>query len=189
MRVRNQGQRCRGFTLAEIMVTATLIVVLMMLLCNAWSGFGPPALSAVARARLAQEANLAAEALSRDIGSLAAPSGTQTDSRYQNVQANGTSLSMTLDQGNGVQQNVTYAIDNADPGKLFRIDSSGKRVVATLVSDFQSKSTTMPLMQDGSSVSGVRIDLTLSHRVLEKVSDGSILGDHTRSYTLFIPDP
>lgn len=182
-------RRRRGFTIVEMTLAGFLMAVVGLLLAQAWAGFGRPAISALARARLAQEANIAAESLSRDVGLLAGPDGLQADSRYQNVQPAGSTLYLTLDEGHGDVRTISYSIDANDPGKLFRTDSGGKRVVATLVADFQSRSVTLPIMQGGANVSGVQIELTLRHRAHDRDSNGSFRGDHTRLYTLFIPDP
>lgn len=189
MKVQPAPRRRRGFTIIEMTFAGFLMVVVGLLLAQVWTAFGRPAISALARARLAQEANLAAESLARDVGLLAAPPGPQTDSRYQNLQPAGSTLYLTLDEGDGVARTISYSIDENDPGKLFRSDSAGKRVVATLVADFQSRAVTLPVMQGGASVSGVQIELTLRHRTHDRDRDGSFRRDHTRRYTLFIPDP
>jgi hypothetical protein len=61
--------------------------------------------------------------------------------------------------------------------------------VAKYVSDFQCSAATLPLMDGGGDVSGVKIELTLSHRTFDRDRGGGFRGDHTRRYTLFIPDP
>jgi prepilin-type N-terminal cleavage/methylation domain-containing protein len=64
--------RPRAFTLTEVMVVSVLMSFLVVLLASAWAGFGRPMAEVVARCRLAQEANLAAESLATDLaGSLA----------------------------------------------------------------------------------------------------------------------
>lgn len=181
--------RRRGFTTIEMMFAAILMGVVGMLLAQSWTAFGRPAISALARAKLAQEANLAAESLARDVGILAAPAGVQADSRYQNAQATGSTLVLTVDEGDGTVRTITYSIDGDDPGKLFRTDSDGRRVVAKLVTGFACQTATLPLMDGGGDVSGVKVELTLSHRTYDRNRDGSFRGDHTRRYTLFIPDP
>lgn len=62
----------RGFTLTEIMIVSVLMSFLVVLLSSAWAGFGRPTAEVIARCRLAQEANLAAESLAIDLaGNLA----------------------------------------------------------------------------------------------------------------------
>ncbi len=189
MKSARSQRRRRGFTIIEMTLAGFLMVVVGVLLSNAWVAFGRPAVSAVARARLAQEANLAAEAISRDIGRLAIPAGPQSDSRYQNVQPAGSTLTLSIDEGNGTIRTISYAIDANDPGKLFRTDSGPKRVVANLVTDFQSRHVELEIGPNATSVPGVQIELTLSHRTHDRDRDGAFRGDHTRRYHLFIPDP
>jgi prepilin-type N-terminal cleavage/methylation domain-containing protein len=72
-------RRCNtGFTLVEMLVVSGLSALLVLLLANAWMGFGRPLADAIARARLTQEANLAAAALARDLsGSLVGSVGSK----------------------------------------------------------------------------------------------------------------
>jgi prepilin-type N-terminal cleavage/methylation domain-containing protein len=155
----------RGFTVIEMMLTAFLMALLAMVLGNAWAAFGRPAISSVARCRVAQEANLAAEALARDIGLLAqdiigppAP----TDSRYVKAaspQSDGSTLSLLIDDGtlfhsDGTRaaRSIVYSFDKSDnKTHLVRTETnpidltSTVRVVATLVSDFHVKHGIIPV--------------------------------------------
>ena len=72
-----------GFTLTEVMIVSVLMSFLVVLLSSAWAGFGRPTAEVVARCRLAQEANLAAESLLTDLaGNLAdQPAGTRRAGR------------------------------------------------------------------------------------------------------------
>jgi prepilin-type N-terminal cleavage/methylation domain-containing protein len=183
--------RRRGFTLTEMLMTAFLMGLMGVLLGNAWAAFGRPAVANVARCRVAQEANLAAEALARDIGLLAVPLAQQPDSRYQNVQADssiGTTLTLSIDDGTpGSPRTISYAADPDDSTRLVRTDLSAPagsgRVVATLLAGFE---TQRDILAD---VSGVRIDLTFSHRTFDRDPDGTLRTDYTRRFTLFVPDP
>jgi prepilin-type N-terminal cleavage/methylation domain-containing protein len=66
----------RGFTLVEIMVVSGLLVVLAVLVSNAWAGLGRPLVNVATQCRLANEANAAAACLARDLcGSLADTQG------------------------------------------------------------------------------------------------------------------
>jgi type II secretory pathway pseudopilin PulG len=68
--------RRAGFTVMELVIVSGLLALLAVLLSEAWVGFGRPAVDAAATGRLAQEANLAAEALARDFGGgLPGPAG------------------------------------------------------------------------------------------------------------------
>ena len=128
----------RGFTLIEMTLVGFLLVLLSFLMSRAWVAFGRPAISAVARARLIQEANLAAESLAHDVGRTRPTQRPGSDSRYQNVQDSGSTLYLAIDDGTGSVRTISYSIDAANPGKLFRADSGTKRVVASLVADFQT---------------------------------------------------
>lgn len=182
------GRVPRGFTLIEMTLVGFLLVLLSFLMSRAWTAFGRPAISAVARARLIQEANLAAESLAHDIGQLAQVDPSGSDPRYQNVQDSGSTLYLAIDDGTGSVRTISYSIDAADRGKLFRVDSGTKRVVANLVADFQTLRVRMPVGPSATAVDGVRIELTLRHRVYDRDPDGTYRNDLTRLYTLFVPD-
>ena len=68
--------RCRGFTIAEMVVAIFLTALLAVLMAAAAATFARPAAEVDGRTRLALEASLAAEALARDLsGYLADNSG------------------------------------------------------------------------------------------------------------------
>jgi type II secretory pathway pseudopilin PulG len=187
MRIRS-GPVPRGFTLIEMTLVGFLLVLLSLLMSRAWAAFGRPAISAVARARLIQEANLAAESLAHDVGQLARVDPPGPDSRYQNVQASGSTLYLAIDDGTGPVRTISYSMDVDNPGKLFRIDGGTRRVVASLVADFRTIQAAMPVGPGATEVDGVRIELTLRHRVYDRDPDGTYRNDLTRLYTLFVPD-
>ena len=58
-RTRYDVRRRRGFTLLETMLVSGLMVFLVLLASQAWSGFGRTTADAAARCRVAQEARLA----------------------------------------------------------------------------------------------------------------------------------
>lgn len=58
----------RGFSLVEVSVASGLMAFLAVLLSQTWTALGRPLAETAARARLAQEADLALAALSRDLG-------------------------------------------------------------------------------------------------------------------------
>src|SRR5947209_8362619 len=62
--------RCHrpGFTLVETTVVSGLMVLLVMLIAQTWSGFGRPVVDSLTRCRVAQEARLATTALAGDLG-------------------------------------------------------------------------------------------------------------------------
>jgi type II secretory pathway pseudopilin PulG len=63
-----RGRSRKGYTLIEAVVTCMLASLLALLLARGWATFARPAAEVEARARLEQEAILAAEALARDLG-------------------------------------------------------------------------------------------------------------------------
>jgi hypothetical protein len=60
--------RRRGFSIIEISVTGVLLVLLSLLIGNAWIGIGRPLVETTFRSRIAQESVLAMTSLSRDFG-------------------------------------------------------------------------------------------------------------------------
>jgi type II secretory pathway component PulJ len=65
-----------GFSLVEVIVANGLMVLLVMILAQTWSGLVRPTIDLGIRTSLFQEANLATDALARDLaGSLANPEG------------------------------------------------------------------------------------------------------------------
>ncbi len=60
--------RCRGFTIAEMVVAIFLTALLAVLMAEAAAVFARPAAEVDGRTRLALEASMAAEALARDLG-------------------------------------------------------------------------------------------------------------------------
>ncbi len=192
-RPHSQGRR-RGFTLVEMTVTIFLMALVGTLLGNAWLAFGRPAIAVVARCRVAQEANLAAEALAYDVGLLARPATSEPDTRYQGAQAGSTVLYLAIDDGTGTTRTISYGPDPSDSTKLVRTDLSApsgtSRVVAGLLAGFDAVHDVLPAGTGGADVPGVRVDLTFAHRTMDRDPvTGLFRGDYTRRYTLFIPDP
>src|SRR5271166_364675 len=64
---RGPTPRCRGFTIAEMVVAIFLTALLAVLMAAAAATFARPAAEVDGRTRLALEASLAAEALARDL--------------------------------------------------------------------------------------------------------------------------
>jgi hypothetical protein len=58
----------RAFSMVEVTISTGLVVMLSMLLSNAWIGLGRPLLQNAARCHIAQEADLALACLSLDLG-------------------------------------------------------------------------------------------------------------------------
>jgi prepilin-type N-terminal cleavage/methylation domain-containing protein len=67
-RTHSQHRRRRGFSLVEVMVSTGLVVMLSVLLSNAWTWLGRPLLQTAARCSIAREADLALDCLARDLG-------------------------------------------------------------------------------------------------------------------------
>ena len=65
--VESRSRRCRGFTIAEMVVASFLTALLAVLMAAAAVTFARPAAEVDGRTRLALEASLAAEALARDL--------------------------------------------------------------------------------------------------------------------------
>src|SRR5271166_1785509 len=82
---RGPTPRCRGFTIAEMVVAIFLTALLAVLMAAAAATFARPAAEVDGRTRLALEASMAAEALARDLsGYLADNSGVPgTLTQYQ----------------------------------------------------------------------------------------------------------
>jgi prepilin-type N-terminal cleavage/methylation domain-containing protein len=195
MRARSTGGRRRGFSLVEMTVTVFLMALVGLLLGHAWAAFGRPAIGVVARCRVAQEANLAAEALAYDVGLLARPAAVEPDTRYQGAQGGTTALYLTIDDGTGATRVISYGPSPSDPTKLMRTDLSASagsgRVVAGLLAGFDAVADTLPgAGPNGADATGVRVDLTFTHRTIDRDPiTGDFRGDYTRKFTLFIPDP
>ena len=85
---RGPTPRCRGFTIAEMVVAIFLTALLAVLLAEAAAVFARPAAEVDGRTRLALEASLAAEALARDLGGYLADNsgvpGTLTQYQFSN---------------------------------------------------------------------------------------------------------
>jgi prepilin-type N-terminal cleavage/methylation domain-containing protein len=80
---RNPRSR-RGFSLIEISVATTLVVMLAMLLSAAWTMLGKPMIQTVALCTIAQEADIALTYLSSDLGGCppTGPAGDKKSSQF-----------------------------------------------------------------------------------------------------------
>ena len=195
-RPRRHGRR-RGFTIVEMVVTGFLMALVGILLGNAWAAFARPAIATVARCRVAQEANLAAEALAFDAGRLARPATTEPDTRYQNAQGGSTLLYLSIDDGTGASRTISYGPDPANPSKLMRTDLSASagsgRVVAGLLAGFDAVHDILPgAGPAGADVTGVRVDLTVHPPgpwTATPASPACSAATTRGRYSLFLPDP
>lgn len=186
MKARTRARR--GFTILEMAITCVLMLVVALVLARAWSAFGRPALLAVARARVAQEANLAAEAIARDVGQLVRPEpGAPGDDPPPSITPAGpSSVALRVDDGSGLVRTVVYETDPDDPGKLFRSVDGDRRVVANLVTGFAAAAAMRRAPGDDRDVPGVELALTLGHRAYDREPDGTIRTELTRRYLLFV---
>jgi len=167
----------RGFTLVEVLLASGIMSLLVLLLSAAWSGLGRPSADAIARARITQEASLAAQSLARDFsGTLAeeAAGGKQLGRIVGRMAIEGSQLRLCFDgdSANGTAEwaapdtVIVYEVvehhlvrTNLKTGTAFTVAANVKR------------------MQLAAQADGVRVDLTFSCR------------DLTRTYTMIAKDP
>jgi prepilin-type N-terminal cleavage/methylation domain-containing protein len=110
-------RRRGGFTLTEMIIASVLASLLMILLSVTWIGFGRPALEVEARARIAQEGILAAQAIACDLGGFLADSPGRTGSFLIGGSSSPYQfLSWDLSQGDVLLLNFQGATGN--PGDL-----------------------------------------------------------------------
>jgi hypothetical protein len=159
------------------MLVSGLMSLLVLLLSGAWSGFGRPSADAIARCRVAQEANLAADALARDLGgSLADQStGTRESGRLVGrLAVDGCELWLCFD-GEPVDGQPDWAtpdtviVYHVQEESLVRCDQHA--VTSHVVADHVSQ------MQVSEQVDGVHVELTFTCR------------DVTRTYSMIAKDP
>jgi prepilin-type N-terminal cleavage/methylation domain-containing protein len=170
-------RRCKGFTLIEVMLVSGLMSLLVLLLSGAWSGFGRPSADAIARCRVVQEANLAAEALARDLGGSLADQSTGTKEAGRLVgrlAVDGSELWLCFDG-----EPVDGLPDWAAPDTVIVYDVQADQLVR---SDQQAATSYVVAghvdqMQVTEQVDGVHVELTLTCR------------DVTKTYTITAKDP
>ena len=110
--------RCRGFTIAEMVVAIFLTALLAVLLAAAAATFARPAAEVDGRTRLALEASLAAEALARDLSGYLADNsgvpGTLTQYQFNNWVPSGQSrwFSIIREPPPYRSVSVTYQLQN-----------------------------------------------------------------------------
>lgn len=172
-----RGRRFSGFTLTEVMLVGGMMSFLALLISGAWRGLGRSSVDAVVRCRVAQEANLAVESLTRDLGGNLAdqvagekPTGREVG----RLVVDGSALWLCFDGGPadgladwGLPDTViTYEVQS---NRLIRANQ--QTGVAVVVAD---KVSQMQLIEQ---IDELRIDLTLEYR------------DLTRTYTMIAKDP
>jgi prepilin-type N-terminal cleavage/methylation domain-containing protein len=126
---RSRGQS--GFTLLELLIAATLSVVLTLITAHFWSYFSRQLTDLNARARVAQELRLAVNSIRRDMGPAVGATAVDTDQ-----------MLLCLDP----DTLVTYALVG---GQLVRQDASAGTVVvvADHVAAFTAQDLTESLRQ------------------------------------------
>lgn len=170
----------RGFSLVEVSIVSGLMAVLAVLLANAWSGLGRPLLDATVHARLAQEADLALAALSRDLGGYLSDTAGRTGGKSTypvvgRLQPGGSQLWLCFDGGSTPNGQADWA----PPDTVI----SYEVVASALVRWDQTAGTSFVVARNVDSFylqdlgSEVQITLTLSFRSV------------SQTYTLIAKDP
>src|SRR5271165_2672056 len=166
---RGPTPRCRGFTIAEMVVAIFLTALLAVLMAAAAATFARPAAEVDGRTRLALEASLAAEALARDLSGYLADNsgvpGTLTQYQFSNwIPASDGSLVLNYQGGPSpapASVSVTYQQQNYG---LVRTLSSPVQsvVVASHVTGFNA-SLCNPDGTPNPAGSNVVIEITLTY--------------------------
>ena len=169
--------RRRGFTLMEAMLVGGLMSLLVLLISGAWRGLGRSSADAVARCRVAQEANLAAESLAHDFcGNLPDQVAGQKElgRLVGRLVVGGTELRLCFD-GNPVNDAADWAVPDTvityhvEQNRLIR--SNQQTGTALVVADNVNQ---MLLTEQAD---GVTVDLTFTYRNM------------TRTFTIVAKDP
>jgi type II secretory pathway component PulJ len=166
-----------GFTLIEVLFASGIMSLLVLLLSAAWSGLGRPSADAVARLRVAEEANLAAQSLARDFsGNLGEQTigGKKLGRIVGRMVVAGPQLRLCFDG-----DPVNGAADWAAPDTVITYEVLGNRLVRANLSTGTAftVATNVDQVQLTAQPDGVRLDLTFSYRNV------------TRTYTIIAQDP
>jgi hypothetical protein len=148
----------------EMVVASMLATLLGVLMAVAWATFGRPALEVEARARIAQEAIMAAESLSRDLGGFVADTegrgGTLSQYRFVDWDLSyGNPLLLNF-QGTGPGDPIVIRYEyDSQKGKLARSNSSTgvQTIIAAHVTGFS-------VTPDPNNANLARIELTITYR-------------------------
>ena len=171
------SRRPSGFTLIEVMFVSGIMSLLVLLLSAAWSGLGRPSADAIARCRIAQETNLAAQSLARDSsGCLAEETtgGKQLGRIVGRMAVGGSQLRLCFDGGS-----ANGTADWADPDTVIVYEVLDHQLVRTNLKTGTAftVAANVDQMQLTAQADGVRVDLTFSYRGV------------TRTYTMIAQDP
>jgi prepilin-type N-terminal cleavage/methylation domain-containing protein len=166
-----------GFTLIEVLFVSGMMSLLALLISAAWSGLGRPSADAIARARVAHEANLAAESLARDFSASLpeeATGGKQLGRMVGRMAVEGSQLRICFDGGpaNG-------AADWAAPDTVIAYEVLDQRLVRSNLKSGTAFTVAacVDRMVLAAEADAMRIELTFSYR------------DVTRTYTMIARDP
>ena len=146
----------------ELLVSSLLATVLMMLIAGAWATFGRPALEVEARARISQEAILATQSLTCDLGGSLADSPGRTGAlrQYSFVDWDLSNNNLLLLNFHGATPGdlivISYQIQE---NKLVRVNSTTGVVmtIANYVTGFS-------VAPDPDNANQARIQLTIAYR-------------------------
>jgi prepilin-type N-terminal cleavage/methylation domain-containing protein len=177
---RTSAPRRRGFTLMEMAVATSLLALLGVLLASAVATFARPANEVDHRTRVAIEANLAAEALARDLGGYLADSQADPGTliQYQlstsapwSCSSDNKVLSLTFTKPGSPDVTVTYQMNVNH--QLERISNLTSPSLDTVIAGHLADFSAYLYDKDGHSkspvdylyVSGdyVRIEMTLAY--------------------------
>lgn len=174
--ISNAGGR-GGFTIIEVMLTSALMSLLVILMSDTWSGLGRSSVVAIARCRVTQEANLAVESFTRDLGGSLAEETAGEKERGRLVGrliVGGSALWLCYDGAplDGMADWAapdTVIVYDVQANQLVR--SNQQASTAFVVADHVDQ------MQLTAQADGVAIDLTFQYR------------DITRTYSVVAKDP
>jgi len=166
---RSSTLRCRGFTIAEMVVAILLTALLAVLLTAAAATFARPAAEVDGRTRLALEASLASEALARDLSGYLADNsgvpGTLTQYQFYNwyTSSDGTILFLNYQGANPGPPYVLVTYQQQDYGLVRTLSNPVQSVVvASHVTGFNASLCN----SDGTpnpAGSNVKIAITLTY--------------------------
>jgi len=166
-----------GFTLIEVMCASATMTLLVLLISASWSGLGRPSADAIARSRIAQEANLAAQSLARDFSNSLAEETTgfkQLGRMVGRMVVEGSQLRLCFDGGP-----ASGTADWADPDTVIAYEVLNGQLVRTNLKTGTAftVAASVDQMQLTAQADGLRIDLAFSYR------------GFTRTYTMITHDP
>ena len=171
------SRRCRGFTLLEVTIVAGLMSFFALLVSSSWYSWGRSLADAHARCIVAQEANLAIEALQRDLGGyrLEQTAGAQDEHRMVGTLITGGSQLRLCYDGSPINGIAEWAA----PDTVCLFDVQGDQLIRTnqTTGDSIIVASHVSQMQLTDLGNGMRVELTFVYR------------DITRTYTIITRNP